>query len=281
MEIEKYAIETFENIKHIDENGVEFWYARELQKVLEYTKWDNFKNIIEKAKDNLKTNKINVFNHFAEVSKTIQMPKNATKEIEDIKLTRYACYIIVQNGDPRKETIAQGQKYFALQTRKQEIQKQDFENLTENEKRLLIRKDTRQYNKMLFESAKNCGIKDNMEYAIFNNFGYRGLYGGETAKDIKERKGLNKNEEILDNMGSTELVANLFRITQTDERLKKGDITDKNIANKTHYTIGKKIRETMEEISGILPENLPTPEKSIKQLEKEKVKQEKLEQKKK
>ena len=266
MEIINYNKKIFEEIKHTDENGVEFWYARELMKVLEYTNWRNFNILIEKAKQSLESTEINVLEHFDANIKTIQMPKGATKEIEDYRLTRYACYIIMQNGNPRKKAIALGQQYFAIQTRKQEILEKDIEELTENEKRLLARSSVTTENKKLFASAQNVGVKN---FATFNNAGYQGLYDGETAADIKERKKLSKNQNILDHMGSTELAANLFRITQTDEVLKTGKIQGQNKANQTHFNIGKKVRETMIEISGKRPEELPTPEKSINEIKKE------------
>ncbi len=272
MEIELYNEKTFEEIKHLTEDGVEYWFARELQEILGYSKWGNFKKVIEKAKKSVKTSNIKLVDHFADVGKTIKMPKNAEKIIDDIMLTRYACYLIVQNGDPRKKMIALGQQYFAIQTRKQEILENEFEQLSEEERRLVLRKDVTGFNKRLAEAAQNSGVKN---FAKFNNSGYRGLYGGETARDIKERKNLKKSQEILDYMGSTELAANLFRITQTEEKLKKDKINSEEIANSTHYKVGKKVRETMQEISGILPEELPTPEKSIKQIEKEKKKLEK------
>lgn len=266
MEIINYNEKIFEEIKHTDENGVEFWYARELMKVLEYTNWRNFNILIEKAKQSLESTEINVLEHFDANIKTIQMPKGATKEIKDYRLTRYACYIIMQNGNPRKKAIALGQQYFAIQTRKQEILEKDIEELTENEKRLLARSSVTTENKKLFASAQNVGVKN---FATFNNAGYQGLYDGETAADIKERKKLSKNQNILDHMGSTELAANLFRITQTDEVLKTGKIQGQNKANQTHFNIGKKVRETMIEISGKRPEELPTPEKSINEIKKE------------
>lgn len=267
MNIEIYNQKTFEDIKHITEDRIEYWLARELQEILGYSKWGNFLNVIEKAKQSIETSDIAVSDHFADVGKTIKMPKGAEKIIPDIMLTRYACYLIVQNGDPRKKMIALGQQYFAVQTRKQEIIEKDFEELTEDERRLLLRSDVKGFNKKLAKAAQDCGVEN---FGKFQNFGYKGLYGGETAADIKARKKLKKSEDILDYMGSTELAANFFRITQTEERLKKGDIQGEDKANKTHYNIGKKVRETMEEISGVLPEELPTPEKSVKELEKEK-----------
>ena len=267
MDIEIYNQKTFEDIKHITEDGVEYWLARELQEILGYSKWGNFLNVIEKAKQSVETSDIEVLDHFADVSKMVEIGSGTTRNIDDIMLTRYACYLIVQNGDPRKKMIALGQQYFAVQTRKQEIIEKDFEELTEDERRILLRSDVKGFNKKLAKAAQDCGVEN---FARFQNFGYRGLYGGETAADIKVRKNLKKSEDILDFMGSTELAANFFRITQTEERLKKGDIKGEDKANKTHYNIGKKVRETMEEISGVLPEELPTPEKSVKELEKEK-----------
>lgn len=267
MNIEIYSEKFFENIKHITEDGIEYWLARELQKILGYKEWRNFLKVIEKAKTSVEATNIGVPDHFVDINKMVDIGSGTTRKIDDIMLTRYACYLIVQNGDPRKKMIALGQQYFAVQTRKQEIIEKDFEELTEDERRILLRSDVRGFNKKLAKAAQDCGVEN---FAKFQNFGYRGLYGGETAADIKIRKNLKKSEDILDYMGSTELAANFFRITQTEERLKKGDIQGENKANKTHYNIGKKVRETMEEISGTLPEELPTPEKSVKELEKEK-----------
>ena len=266
MDIEKYNQKTFEDIKHIDNNGIEYWLARELQEVLDYKEWRNFLKVIDKARTSVETSDINILDHFVDVNKIVKAGATS-KNIGDIMLTRYACYLIVQNGDPRKKMIALGQQYFAIQTRKQEIEEKDFEELSEDERRLLLRSDVRGFNKKLAKAAQNCGVEN---FGRFQNAGYKGLYDGETAADIKQRKNLKKNEDILDHMGSTELAANFFRITQTEERLKKGDIKGQEKADKTHYNIGKKVRETMKEISGVLPEELPTPEKSIKQIEKEK-----------
>lgn len=267
MNIEIYSEKFFEDIKHITEDGIEYWLARELQKILGYKEWRNFLKVIEKAKTSVEATNIGVPDHFVDINKMVDIGSGTTRKIDDIMLTRYACYLIVQNGDPRKKMIALGQQYFAVQTRKQEIIEKDFEELTEEERRILLRSDVRGFNKKLAKAAQDCGVEN---FAKFQNFGYRGLYGGETAADIKARKNLKKSEDILDYMGSTELAANFFRITQTEERLKKGDIQGEDNANKTHYNVGKKVRETMKEISGTLPEELPTPEKSVKELEKEK-----------
>ena len=258
--------QTFESIKHIDENNMEFWYAREIMTILEYSKWQNFEKIIEKAKISCENSGISAFEHFTDVSKTIKMPKGAEKEVKDYKLTRYACYIIAQNGDPRKEVIALAQTYFAVQTRKQEITEKEYSMLTEDEKRFYQRDLTRKGNYSLNQAAKNAGVKN---FDKFHNSGYKGLYNGETANDIAKRKGLRYREDILDNMGTDELIANLFRISQTEQKLRKDNIQGEQEANKTHYNIGKIVRNAIKQAGGTMPEELPTPEKSLKQLEKE------------
>ena len=263
---EKYSNKNFEDIKHIDENGIEYWYARELQLVLDYKEWRKFENVIKKAIDACENSGISAFEHFVGADKTIQMPKGATKNIKEYKLTRYACYLIAQNGDPRKEVIALAQTYFAIQTRKQEISEKEYSLLTEDEKRFYQRNLTRKGNYSLNQAAKNAGVKN---FDKFHNSGYKGLYNGETADDIAKRKGLRYREDILDNMGSEELAANLFRITQTESKLKRDKISTEKEANKTHYNIGKNIREVIAKNGGTMPEDLPTPKKSLKQLEKE------------
>ncbi len=264
--IKKYNEKTFESIKHINEYGNEYWFARELMVALEYTKWSNFIGVIHKAENACKLSNNNVDEHFSDVGKTINMPKGATKTIDDYELSRYACYLIAQNGDPRKKSIAIAQTYFAIQTRKQEISELEYSQLSEDEKRFFQRKLTKKGNYSLNQAAKNAGVKN---FDRFHNFGYKGLYNGETADDIAKRKGLRYREDILDNMGSEELAANLFRITQTESKLKRENIKTESGANKAHYMIGKNIREVIEKNGGTMPENLPTPIKSLKELEKE------------
>ena len=257
---------SFENIKHIDENGVEVWYARELMPILQYSNWQNFEKIIDKAKISCQNSDISVLDHFTDVNKMVQIGSGAYRKQIDYKLTRYACYLIAQNGDSRKKVIALAQTYFAVQTRKQEISEKEYSMLTEDEKRFYQRDLTRKGNYSLNQTAKKAGVKN---FDKFHNSGYKGLYNGETADDIAKRKGLRYREDILDNMGSEELAANLFRITQTESKLKKDKISSEKEANKTLYNIGKNIREVIAKNGGTMPEDLPTPKKSLKQLEKE------------
>ena len=266
MDEKIYSNQSFEDIKHIDENGIEFWYARELQKVLDYKEWRKFENVIQKAIMACKNTGISEVDHFVGADKMVQIGSGAERKQKDYKLTRYACYLIAQNGDSRKKVIALAQTYFAIQTRKQEISEKEYSLLTEDEKRFYQRNLTRKGNYSLNQTAKNAGVKN---FDKFHNSGYKGLYNGETADDIAKRKGLRYREDILDNMGSEELAANLFRITQTESKLKRDNISTEKEANKTHYNIGKNIREAIAKNGGTMPENLPTPEKSLKQLEKE------------
>ena len=258
----------FDNIKHVNEYGQEFWYARELQPVLEYSQWRYLKEAIERAKTACGNSGQNVKDHFAEVRKMVDIGSNAKRSVEDYELSRYACYLIVMNGDPRKEIIALGQTYFAVKTRQQELI-EDYDRLSEEQKRIAIRDEMKRHNSALADAAHDAGIKEPRDYAIFQNYGYMGLYNGLKAKDIKERKGLKKNQDILDYMGSTELAANLFRATQTEEKLRRENIQGKSEANKTHFEVGKKVRQTIKELGGTMPEDLPTPEKSVRQIEKE------------
>lgn len=263
-----YTESLFESIRHVNEYNQEFWYARELQIALEYKEWRNFKKVIDKAITACEGSENAVLEHFVDVNKTIDMPKNASKEIDDFELSRYACYLIVQNGDPRKKVIALGQSYFAVKTRQQELI-DNYNNLDEDQKRIAIRKEMKEHNKLLVAAAKDAGVQTGLEYAIFQNCGYKGLYGGLTAKDIKARKNLGKNDDILDYMGHEELAANLFRATQTEAKLRRENIQGKEKANQAHYEVGKEVRDTIGRLGGTMPENLPTPEKSIKQLERE------------
>ena len=261
---------SFEDIKHIDKNGVEFWCARELMPILQYSNWQNFEKIIEKAKISCENSEVNVYDHFIDISKMVQIGSGAKRKQQDYKITRYACYLIAQNGDPRKEVIALAQTYFAVQTRKQEITEKEYSMLTEDEKRFYQRNLTKKGNYSLNQTAKKAGVKN---FDKFHNAGYKGLYNGETADDIAKRKGLRYREDILDNMGSTELIANLFRISQTEEKLKKDNIQTEKDACSTHNKIGKIVRKAIKEAGGTMPEDLPTPQKSLKQLQKEKNKQ--------
>ena len=265
-ELENINETIFESIKHTDEDGNEYWYARELQKVLKYDKWENFEKVVTKAKLSCNVSGYEVLEHFPDVRKTIKMPKGASKIINDYKLSRYACYLIAQNGDSRKKVIGLAQTYFAIQTRKQELLEQEYNSLSEDEKRFYQRDLTRKGNLTLNQTAKKAGVKN---YDKFHNAGYRGLYNGETANDIAKRKGLRYREDILDNMGSDELIANLFRISQTNQKLINDNIQGESKACNTHFIIGKNIREVIAKNGGTMPEDLPTPEKSLKELEKE------------
>lgn len=258
----------FEDIKHIRSDGTEFWYARELAVALDYTKWENFQKVIKRAMIACENSGKDVSVCFPEVRKTSNMPNGGVKSIVEYELSRYACYLIVQNGDPRKEIIALGQTYFAIQTYRQEVADR-FNELDEDSRRLIVRGDIRQWNQLLAETARNCGVITNEEFAIFQNAGYMGLYGGMTVDDIHRKKELEIGQKILDYMGSTELIANLFRISQTEEKLRKDGIDNSSDATAVHYSVGKEVRKAIEEIGGTMPEDLPTPEKSIAQIEKE------------
>ncbi|MBQ8139001.1 MAG: DNA damage-inducible protein D [Lachnospiraceae bacterium] len=257
----------FEQIKHIRDDGSEYWSARELAIALEYTQWRNFTNVISRAMIACENSGHNVSDDFAEVSKIVEAGATSKPKL-DYELSRYACYLIVQNGDPRKEVIALGQTYFAIQTYRQELA-DHYNQLDEDRRRLVVRGDIKQWNQLLAETAHDAGVITNEEFAIFQNAGYMGLYGGLDVDDIHDRKGLSVSQKILDYMGSTELIANLFRISQTEEKLRKDHIQGAEKATSTHYNVGREVRKAIEKIGGTMPEDLPTPEKSIQQIEKE------------
>ena len=256
----------FENVKHVDENGNEYWFARELMPLLEYCKWENFHKVIKFAMIACESSNNKVSDHFPEFRKMVDIGSRTKRETIDYRLSRYACYLIVQNANPRKKSVALGQTYFAVQTRKQEISDREYSSLTEDEKRFYQRNLTKKGNYSLNQAAKDAGVKN---FDKFHNAGYKGLYNGETANDIAKRKGLRYREDILDNMGSDELIANLFRISQTEQKLKRDNVKGEVNANDVHFEVGKKIRNTIKELGGTMPEDYPTPEKSLKVLEKE------------
>lgn len=262
----------FEDIKHINDEGIEFWYARELAPVLDYLRWENFSKAIDRAMLSCKNSGFQLDDHFREVTKMVELGSGSHRSIKDYILSRYACYLIVQNGDPRKESIALGQTYFAIQTRRQEIA-DTFNQLDEDSRRLVIRGDIRQWNSLLAEAAHRAGVIEQEEYAEFQNAGYMGLYDGLRVSDIHRRKGLKETEKILDHMGSVELAANLFRITQTEEKLVREQTQGLDDASAAHYQVGREVRKTIAAVGGTMPEDLPTPEKSISQVEREKLKQ--------
>ena len=263
----------FEKLKQTDETGNEFWSARDMARILEYSEYRHFLGVIEKAREACKNSGNKIADHFEDILDMIVIGKGGRRQIENVKLSRYACYLIVQNADPSKEIVAIGQTYFAVQTRLQEISKmQEYTRLTdENEKRLFLRNELKKHNLQLAEAAKDAGVIEPIDYAIFQNHGYMGLYGGLDAKAIHHKKKLKKSQHILDHMGSTELAANLFRATQTEEKLRREEIRGKGKANKTHFEVGRKVRKTIEELGGTMPENLPV-EENIKKIEQSKQK---------
>lgn len=268
-DIEKQHNSIFEQIRRIDENGNEFWSARDMAKVLEYSEYRHFIPVIEKAKEACRNSGQNFMDHFEDYLDMIEIGKGGKRPVDSVKLSRYACYLIIQNADPSKEIVANGQTYFAVQTRIAEIKQMDEYNYlsTEDEKRLFLRNELAKHNAQLASAAKDAGVLDSKDYAIFQNYGYKGLYGGLDAKAIHTHKGLKKSQKILDHMGSTELAANLFRATQTEDKLRREQIQGKQKANQTHYQVGAKVRQTIKELGGTMPEDLPTVE-SIKSIEK-------------
>ena len=266
-ELKSKEYKKFEDIKHVREDGTEFWSARELALALDYIQWRNFCKVIDRAMIACENSGHNISHDFADVSKIVEAGATS-KSIKDYELSRYACYLIVQNGDPRKEVIALGQTYFAIQTYRQELA-DHFNQLTEDRRRLVVRGDIKQWNQLLAETAHDAGVITNEEFSIFQNAGYMGLYGGLDVDDIHKRKQLEIGQKILDYMGSTELIANLFRISQTEEKLRKDKVQGAGTATSVHYNVGKEVRAAIKKIGGTMPEDLPTPDKSIQQIEKE------------
>lgn len=267
---------TFESIRHVDDEGNEFWLARQLASVLDYSQYRHFLPVVERAKEACRNSGQAVADHIEDVLTMVDIGSGAKRQVEDFRLSRYACYLIVQNGDPGKPVIANGQTYFAMQTRRQELADDaKFARLSEDDKRLAIRNELATHNKYLAAAAQQAGVETGIEFAIFQDHGYKGLYGGLGHKEIHARKGLKKSQKILDHMGSTELAANLFRATQTEEKLRRDKVQGKAQANQTHYEVGRKVRQTIDELGGTMPENLPKPENSIQQIESAKKKLEK------
>jgi len=268
--IEKKHHQTFEGLKQVTDDSMEFWSSRQLAKVLNYSEYRNFQPVIEKAKKACLNSGQPIENHFVDMHEMVDIGSGAQRKMPSMGLSRYACYLIVQNADPSKPIIANGQTYFAIQTRRQELADDEvFQKLKEDEKRLFLRNELKEHNKQLVEAAQQAGVETTLDFAVFQNHGYKGLYGGLDAKGIHQRKGLKKSQKILDHMGSTELAANLFRATQTEEKLRRENIKGKANANQTHYKVGAKVRQTIKELGGTMPEELPSPQKGIGQLERD------------
>ena len=268
--------QTFEGIRQFDAEGNEYWTARQLARVLEYSEYRHFLPVIERAREACRNSGHPEADHFEDVLDMVEIGSGAKRQVPDVHLSRYACYLIVQNGDPAKPVIANGQTYFALQTRRQELRDDEtFARLSEDDKRLAIRNELATHNKHLAAAAKDAGVETSLDYAIFQDHGYKGLYGGRGAKDIHAAKGLKKSQKILDHMGSTELAANLLRATQTEKKLRRERVRGKQKANQPHFEVGKKVRQTIADLGGTMPEALPTLEAGIQQLEKGKKKLEK------
>ncbi|WP_432218156.1 DNA damage-inducible protein D [Pseudomonas kribbensis] len=260
--------ESFEELKMTDQQGAEYWSARRLAKLLEYSEYRHFLPVLSRAKEACQNSGQEVEDHFEDSLGMVSIGSGAQRELQDVKLSRYACYLVVQNGDPSKPVIAAGQTYFAIQTRRQELASDgSFQQLREDQKRILLRNELREHNKQLVEVAQQAGVESGLDFAIFQNHGYKGLYGGLDQKAIHQRKGLKKSQKILDHMGSTELAANLFRATQAEDKLVRDNVQGKENANQVHFEVGRKVRETITELGGTMPEDLPVPESSIKQIE--------------
>ena len=264
----------FDGIKQVNDHGMEYWSARDLQKALGYVRWEKFLNVIKKAKIACEQSGHLVDDHFPHVGKKVLIGSNTYRDVDDYLLSRYACYLVIQNSDPSKEIVALGQTYFAVQTRRQEIMDSEAYSKIglEDDKRLYLRNEMKEHNKLLADAANNAGVTEPYDYGVFQNHGYMGLYGGMTRSDIHKNKELKKSQQILDHMGSTELAANLFRATQTEEKLRREEINNKEKANQTHLEVGKKVRETIKDLGGTMPEDLPTPD-SLQRFEKKKKKQ--------
>lgn len=264
--------QSFESIRREDD-GAEYWLARQLAPVLGYQDYRNFLAVVEKARTSASAAGLDPADHFGDFTRMVDIGSGARRELSDIRLSRYACYLVVQNGDPSKPVIAEGQTYFAVQTRRQEIQDDPaFGALSEEDRRLMLRREMAHHNTALASAAGQAGVTTGLDYAVFQDHGYRGLYGGRSMRDIHTHKGLKKSQKILDHMGSTELAANLFRATQTEEKLKRDGACTKAQANDIHMAVGKKVRATIGELGGVMPEHLPTPDTSIQQLERRKAK---------
>lgn len=261
-------VSPFERIKRTNETGAEFWSSREFAEVLQYSDYRNFEAVVEKARLACLNSGHRIEDHFVDVTEMVRIGSGAERPVKTVFMSRYACYLAVQNADPKKQIVALGQSYFAVQTRRQELQDQRIEE----ERRLLLREEMRRHNTQLADAAKGAGVVEPMDYAVFQNHGYRGLYGGLDAQDIHRRTGLKKSQKILDHMGSTELAANLFRATQTEEKLRRDRVKGKDAANTTHHDVGVKVRQTIEELGGTMPEDLPAAD-SIKKLETKRQKQ--------
>ncbi len=261
----------FEQIRRTSATGGESWSSRDFAKVLGYSDYRNFEQVIDKAKAACFNSGQRLEDHFVDITEMIRLGQNTSRPVKATMMSRYACYLVIQNADPAKEIVALGQTYFAVQTRKQELSEQQIEE----ERRILLRNELKKHNAQLADAAKDCGVVDPRDYAIFQNHGYQGLYGGLTAQGIHNKKGLGKSQHILDHMGSTELAANLFRATQAEEKLRRDKVKGKPAANNTHFEVGKKVRQTIEELGGTMPEDLPVAE-SIKKLESKQKKQKKL-----
>lgn len=258
---------SFEQRKQTDESGAEYWSARSLAKLLDYSEYRHFQPVLLRAKEACANSGQSMSDHFEDVLAMVKIGSGAQRQLQDVKLSRYACYLVVQNGDPSKPVIAAGQTYFAVQTRRQELADDStFQQLKEDQKRLLLRNELKEHNKQLVEVAQLAGVETCQDFAVFQNHGYRGLYGGLDQRAIHSRKGLKKSQKILDHMGSTELAANLFRATQAEEKLRRDEVSDKQHANQVHLEVGRKVRETIADLGGSMPEDLPTPGNSIKEI---------------